>query len=89
MLGSHALSEHALSAVLAMTTTPTPSPSVSIPPDELVTPGVWGFGIIAFLVVVVFILVWDMQRRIRRSRYREEIAADLDAEQARAAGAAT
>jgi flagellar biosynthesis/type III secretory pathway M-ring protein FliF/YscJ len=64
----------------------TPSPTPSAPPADLVTPGPWGFVVIAFLALVVFLLVWDMLRRIRRGRYREDIAAELDAEeQARAA----
>jgi hypothetical protein len=62
--------------------TPVPSPSPTTPPDELVTPGFGGFAVIAVLVVAVFALVWDMQRRIRRTRYRSEIDAELDAEQA-------
>jgi hypothetical protein len=61
---------------LAVTATPSPSPTVDA---ELVTPGPWGFLVIALLAVAVVILVWDMQRRIRRARYREEVAAELDA----------
>jgi Na+-transporting methylmalonyl-CoA/oxaloacetate decarboxylase gamma subunit len=51
------------------------------PDPELVTPGFLGFAIVAILVVAVVALVWDMQRRIRRTRYRAEIDAELDAEQ--------
>ena len=48
-----------------------------------------GFAAIAFIGIAVFLLVWDMLRRIRRGRYREEVNAQLDAEeQARAAAAA-
>lgn len=66
---------------LAMTT-PTPSPSPTIDPDS-VTPGVAGFiGIAVIAIAVVFLLI-DMQRRIRRARYRSEIAEQLDEEQAR------
>ena len=44
----------------------------------------------AYIGVAVFLLVWDMLRRIRRGRYREEVNAELDAEeQARAAQAAS
>jgi hypothetical protein len=64
---------------LAMTT-PTPSPSPTIDPDR-VTPGVAGFiGIAVIAIAVVFLLI-DMQRRIRRARYRSEIAEQLDTEQ--------
>jgi hypothetical protein len=47
-----------------------------------VTPGVVGF-IVTFLVAVAAVLLAiDMTRRIRRVRYRAEIAEKLDAEQA-------
>lgn len=57
----------------------TPSPAPSSPPDDLVTPGPAGFVVIALLGVAVFLLVFDMLRRIRRGRYRAEIREDLDA----------
>ena len=62
--------------------TPLPSPDVD---PTLVTPGPWGFVAIAFVAVAVILLVWDMLRRIRRGRYRAEIAEELDAEQQAAA----
>ncbi|MDF2045508.1 MULTISPECIES: hypothetical protein [Microbacterium] len=72
-----------LPVLVALATTPTPA---NTPDDSLVTPGPFGFGAIAFIGVAVFLLVWDMLRRIRRGRYREEVNAELDAEeQARAA----
>ncbi|SDO85254.1 hypothetical protein SAMN04487848_2448 [Microbacterium sp. ru370.1] len=69
--------------IVALATTPTPA----VTPDEsIVTPGPLGFAAIAFIGIAVFFLVWDMLRRIRRGRYREEVNAELDAEeQARAA----
>nr|WP_237740819.1 hypothetical protein [Arthrobacter crystallopoietes] len=42
-------------------------------PDQ-VTPGPWGFFITFGLAVLVILLIWDMQRRIRRVRYREQAA---------------
>lgn len=57
---------------------PTPLP---ISPDE-VTPGWVGFAITAVFMVIVIVLIFDMVRRMRRVRYREEarerIAAELD-----------
>jgi zona occludens toxin (predicted ATPase) len=44
-----------------------------------------GFLVTFAIAVVVVLLVIDMTRRIRRVRYRAEIAEKLDAEQARAA----
>ncbi|MFT4258839.1 hypothetical protein [Microbacterium sp.] len=64
-----------------LTATPMPAPSMTVAP-ELVTPGFVGFAAVAFLVVVVILLVADMNRRIRRVRYREEVRAELDAEEA-------
>ena len=63
----------------AMTATPTPTPTVD---PNLVTPGPVGFVIVAVIVVFAALLIWDMQRRIRRVRYREEVRAELDAEEA-------
>ncbi len=81
---------HAVIAAL-VSATATPSPSPTAPPPELVTPGPWGFAIIAFIAVAVVLLVWDMLRRIRRGRFRSEIREELDAEEAaaRQADAAT
>ena len=75
-----------LPVIVALATTPSPA----VTPDEsIVTPGPLGFAAIAFIGLAVFLLVWDMLRRIRRGRYREEVNAELDAEeQARAAAAA-
>ncbi len=76
-----------LSPLAALAATPTPAVT---PDDSIVTPGPLGFAAIAFIGIAVFLLVWDMLRRIRRGRYREEINAELDAEeQARAAQAAS
>ncbi len=55
----------------------------AIDPD-IVTPGAVGFLATIFVAVVTVLLVWDMVRRIRRQRYRAEIEAKLDAEQAAA-----
>lgn len=66
-------------ALVALAATPAPTPSS--PPDDLVTPGPWGFAVIAVLGIVVILLILDMLRRIRRGRYREEIRAELDAQE--------
>lgn len=68
-------------AVWVTAATPTPTPTGG-PSDDQVTPGVVGF-IVTFLVAVAAVLLaLDMTRRIRRVRYRAEIAEKLDAEQA-------
>lgn len=68
---------------LAVLAAATPSPQPTVDPD-LVTPGPLGFATILLLVVAVFLLVFDMLRRVRRARYREEANAALDAEEAAA-----
>lgn len=45
-----------------------------------VTPGVIGFVITAAVAVTSIFLILDMNRRIRRLRYRDEAAANIDAE---------
>jgi lactate dehydrogenase-like 2-hydroxyacid dehydrogenase len=45
-----------------------------------VTPGVVGFAITAAVAITAMFLILDMNRRIRRLRYRDEAAANIDAE---------
>lgn len=71
--------------VWLLTATATPTPSGGTIDPNLVTPGPWGFAIIALVGIAVIALVWDMQRRIRRGRYREEVREQLDAEEQAAA----
>lgn len=67
-----------LALLAAVTPTPTPTP---VDPTT-VTPGPWGFAVIALLAIVVILLVGDMVRRIRRVSVRDDIRAELDAEEA-------
>lgn len=80
---------HAAIAVLAILrgAAATPSPT-GTPAPETVTPGPWGFVVVALLAAVVVLLIWDMLRRIRRARYRAQVREELDAEQAQGAQAA-
>lgn len=74
--------------MLALTETPMPTPSMTVDPVS-VTPGFVGFAVIVVIVIAVILLIWDMNRRIRRVRYREEVREELDAEEAaRAEGGA-
>ena len=45
-----------------------------------VTPGVVGFIITAAVAISALFLIFDMNRRMRRLRYRDEAAANIDAE---------
>ncbi len=60
--------------------TPAPLPTSTVPDDQ-VTPGPIGFFAILFVGVVTLLLVIDMVRRIRRTRYREEARARILAEE--------
>lgn len=62
--------------------TPSPSPSYgSYTGDpDLISPGWIGFAITFLVALATVFLVVDMTRRIRRTRYREEIRARLEAE---------
>lgn len=63
--------------------TPMPTPSMTVDPNS-VTPGPAGFAVIVIVVIAVALLIWDMNRRVRRVRYRGEVREELDAEQAAA-----
>jgi flagellar biosynthesis/type III secretory pathway M-ring protein FliF/YscJ len=81
--------QHAIAVILSAATTPTPTPTPSEVDPDIVTPGVVGFLVTAFIAIAVILLVWDMMRRIRRGRVRADIQEELDAEEqaARATGA--
>jgi len=75
------------SIAAAPTPSPTPFPDYTGDPN-LITPGVWGFIAILAVAVATVFLILDMTRRIRRSRYREEVRIKLAEEQAEADAAA-
>lgn len=70
----------------SLTETPMPTPSMTVDPVS-VTPGFVGFAAIVVVVIAVILLIWDMNRRIRRVRYRDEVRDELDAEEAARAAA--
>ena len=60
------------SAWLATAPTPTPMPAYTGDPDKI-TPGILGFAAIFFVALATVFLIVDMNRRIRRTRYRAEV----------------
>jgi len=58
-------------------------PAIEVNP-VMVTPGVIGFVATFGVAIASLLLILDMVRRVRRVRYREEITAKLDAEEAAA-----
>lgn len=62
------------SRVIVWATDPTPTPYPAYTGNEnLITPGVIGFAVTAFIAIATVLLMVDMTRRMRRLRYREEI----------------
>lgn len=60
---------------LALTVSPSPEETLAPGVDESdVTPGLLGFLVTLFLVLCVVFLIRDMVRRIRRVRYRDQVA---------------
>jgi hypothetical protein len=71
----------AIAALVAAISLPTPVPVPGFDGDpNVVTPGVIGFMLTLLVAVVTVLLVFDMTRRVRRVRYREQVNAELDAE---------
>ena len=60
-------------------TAATPSPTPAYDPN-LVTPGVVGFIAIFLVAAATVLLMLDLSRRVRRTRYRGEIREKLEAE---------
>ncbi|KQN85048.1 hypothetical protein [Arthrobacter sp. Leaf69] len=76
------------SLLLALATTPAPAPTPSLRPglsQDQVTPGLLGFLLTAFIVVLTALLIVDMVRRIRRVRYRAQVEEERAAAEADAA----
>ncbi|MDP5227392.1 MULTISPECIES: hypothetical protein [Arthrobacter] len=68
---------------------PSPSPLPGLKPgltQDMVTPGLLGFIATAFIVIIMAFLIVDMVRRIRRVRYRGELAEKAELDAAEAAG---
>ena len=64
--------------------TPTPSPSgfgASTGDEDSISPGWIGFALTILVAIAVVFLLIDMNRRVRRVRYRDEIRAKIAAEQ--------
>lgn len=71
----------ALGLLPADTVDPIPDSEV---PADLVSPGILGFVVTAALAIVTILLILDMSRRVRRARYRGEVAELLEAERVEA-----
>lgn len=73
------------SLLIALATSPAPAPSPSLRPglsQDQVTPGLLGFVLTAFIVLLTALLIVDMVRRIRRVRYRAQVEEERAAAEA-------
>jgi hypothetical protein len=68
-----------VSAGVALESTPVPVPAYTGDPN-LVTPGVIGFIAMFLVAAATVFLVMDMNRRVRRTRYRGEVRELLEEE---------
>jgi len=73
-----------MNTLLSVLPTATETPSPEFDPATM-TPGPIGFTIFALIAIAVILLILDMNRRIRRVRYRAEASERLDIEEAEAA----
>ena len=86
------LTEVYVNAIVALsqTATPTPGPIPGYAGDEdLVTPTWVGFVMTFVVALATVLLLVDMTRRVRRTRYRGEIREKLEAEAEAATAAGT
>ena len=71
------LTARVVEGLVSLTATPPPSPGTNgLRPgltEDMVTPGLLGFVMTAFMVIAVVTLMVSMTRRIRRLRYSEQI----------------
>ncbi|MFM6963289.1 MAG: hypothetical protein ACKOWJ_03345 [Micrococcales bacterium] len=74
----------ALTQLLHAASTPSPTPTTD-PAHTFYSPGTVGFLAIFGVTLAAVLLIFDMVRRVRRVRYREEVRIKLDAEEAQAA----
>jgi hypothetical protein len=75
-------------ATVVLAETGNPSATVKAVPDSQVTPGWIGFLAIFFVGLATVLLIVDMTRRVRRTRYRGEIREQIELERQEAARAA-
>jgi hypothetical protein len=66
--------------MVALAAAATPSPAEV--DESIVTPGPWGFIIFFAITIITILLILDMTRRIRRTRYRAEVRERLEQEHA-------
>lgn len=70
-----------LSLILIAATTPVPTPNVpTLRPgltEDQVTPGLLGFVVTFSIVAIMFFVIRDMMKRVRRVRYRAQVESGI------------
>ena len=63
-------------ALLPLSATPSPSPSTATDgtPSQQAAPGLWAFAAFLFLAIALWLLMRNMNARLRRMSYRQKAA---------------
>ena len=69
---------HLVLLPLSVTPTPSPSPSTATDgtPSQQAAPGLWAFVAFLFLAIALWLLMRNMNSRLRRMSYRNKAAGD-------------
>jgi len=67
--------------------TPSPSPTDDLTPSQQAAPGLWAFVAFLFLVISLWLLMRNMNARLRRMSYKQKAAEQEAAERASGDGA--
>ncbi len=69
-----------LAAPLSPSPTPSPSPVGDLTPSQAAAPGVWAFVAFLFLVIALWLLMRNMNARLRRMSYKQKAAEEQAAD---------
>lgn len=68
-----------LAAPLSPSPTPSPSPTADLTPSQAAAPGVWAFVAFLFLAISLWLLMRNMNARLRRMSYKQKAAEQKNA----------
>ena len=61
-----------IAALVPLTASPSPSPVEDLTPSQQAAPGLWAFLAFVFLAVALWLLMRNMNARLRRMSYRNK-----------------
>jgi flagellar biosynthesis/type III secretory pathway M-ring protein FliF/YscJ len=70
-----------LAAPLSPSPTPSPSPTADLTPSQAAAPGIWAFVAFLFLAISLWLLMRNMNARLRRMSYKQKAAEQENAGQ--------